>query len=150
MKVKHLLLGIAAVSLMAACGKTEVTETPTTSENTEMNEEAPDPDPVEDPAAPAPQTKAAPQATQTAPAAKKETPAPVVDPCEAKLAAFNDYYAKVSAASNDYKLNKKAAEAKKLNALLDELNAQFAKVSDCGEGAVSTRNKVLNIKNQIK
>ncbi|MDR1725278.1 MAG: hypothetical protein LBR28_02685 [Bacteroidales bacterium] len=142
MKVKHLLLGIAIVALMAACGKKEATETPTTAVETET---------VEEPVQSAPETTPAvettkPTAKAEKPAAKKEEPTQTVDPCEAKLAAFNAYYEKVAGAKNNFKLSKKAADAKAYNAELEKLSDEFEKVKDCGAKATEIRNKVLNLK----
>ncbi|MDD2530462.1 MAG: hypothetical protein PHN41_04465 [Bacteroidales bacterium] len=85
MKVKHLLLGIALVALVAACGKKEAAvETPTdTAIETPVEEiEVPAEEPV---AAPAP----AKTTTTSKPAAKPEQPK--VDPCEKAVADYEAF-----------------------------------------------------------
>ncbi|MDR0789988.1 MAG: hypothetical protein LBO06_04245 [Bacteroidales bacterium] len=124
MKVKHLLLGIAIVALMAACGKKDATDTPTTTpEGTEAVEEQPVQEPAATPAA-------QPKSTTTAqPAAKAEEPAkPAVNPCEQKVKDFESYVAELKVASSD---RIGAAKLRHFAELRDKSAAQKSLVESC-------------------
>ncbi|MCH3924814.1 MAG: hypothetical protein LKE30_07855 [Bacteroidales bacterium] len=144
MKVKHLLLGIAIVALMAACGKkAQPTETPTetpvateTATATPAETPAEQAAPAEKPAAtPAKETK-----TTKAPKAKKEAKKETakVDPCEAKVKAFEGFVDQINAAKKN-----KATGAKALKAYADlvkQAPAEEAKVKECvGKPEYKTR-----------
>lgn len=127
MKVKHLLLGIALVALVAACGKKEApVETPTETaiETPAVEVETPVEEPV---AAPAPA-----KTTQTAkpaakPAAKPEQPK--VDPCEKLVAEYEAYATRLQGAKKV-----KANGPKQLEewlTLRKEVASRDAKIKEC-------------------
>lgn len=127
MKVKHLLLGIALVALVAACGKKEApVETPTETaiETPAVEVETPVEEPV---AAPAPA-----KTTQTAkpaakPAAKPEQPK--VDPCEKLVAEYEGYATRLQGAKKV-----KANGPKQLEewlTLRKEVASRDAKIKEC-------------------
>lgn len=131
MKVKHLLLGIALVALVAACGKKEApVETPTETaiETPAVEVETPVEEPV---AAPAPA-----KTTQTAkpaakPAAKPEAKPeqPKVDPCEKLVAEYEAYATRLQGAKKV-----KANGPKQLEewlTLRKEVASRDAKIKEC-------------------
>lgn len=141
MKVKHLLLGIALVALVAACGKKESpVETPTeTAIETPAEEiEVPAEEPVAEPA-PA-------KATTTAkPAAKAEQPK--ADPCEKAVADYESFSLRISNAYNNR--GSGAAAIKEYAALKKEAPAKEAAVKDCMENPTyKTRiqQAIINVK----
>jgi cytoskeletal protein RodZ len=151
MKVKHLLLGIAIVALMAACGKKEATETPTTTPETEAT--------VEEPAQSA--AEATPAVESSKPAAKAEQPKkdepakPAVNPCEQATKDYQAFAAKLEAAKQATKTNPGAQTLKDLKALKDQAPAEKAKIDGCLKDdlcgaalkqAVLKVNSVLNAK----
>lgn len=138
MKVKHLLLGVALVAIMAACGKKAET-TPTETTESPMTEQVESPV-VETAEAEAPQTeqcnKTTAQKSNTttkanAPAAAKQeaSKAPAVDPCDAKVKAF-ERFADELAAAKEQKTTVKGAKA--YAALSKQASAQKAEVRECG------------------
>jgi hypothetical protein len=152
MKIRHLLLGVAVVALMTACGGNKNAETTTESTPETVTEQVEatvtEEQPVEEPVAEAPakkstSTKATAKDTKTT---KTETKAE--DPCKAKVAAFSAYVAKLEVAKRD-----KDAGAKQMKAY-KELKAQSRdqenSVKDCATGEYksvvnSLRTKVKTI-----
>jgi hypothetical protein len=152
MKIRHLLLGVAVVALMTACGGNKNAETTTESTPETVTEQVEatvtEEQPVEEPVAEAPakkstSTKATAKETKTT---KTETKAE--DPCKAKVAAFSAYVAKLEVAKRD-----KDAGAKQMKAY-KELKAQSRdqenSVKDCATGEYksvvnSLRTKVKTI-----
>lgn len=128
MKVKHLLLGIALVALVAACGKKEApVETPTETaiETPAVETETPVEEPVATPA-PAP-AKATTTAKPAAKPAKKEQPK--VDPCEKLVAEYEGYATRLQSAKKV-----KANSPKNLEewlTLKKEVASRDAKVKEC-------------------
>ncbi len=126
MKVKHLLLGIALVALVAACGKKEApVETPTETaiETPAVETEAPVAEPVATPA-PAKTTTTAKPAAKPAKAEQ-----PKVDPCEKLVAEYEGFATRIQSAK---KL--KANGPKQLEewlALRKEVASRDAKVKEC-------------------
>jgi hypothetical protein len=153
MKIRHLLLGVAVVALMTACGGNKNAETTTESTPETVTEQVEatvtEEQPVEEPVAEAPakkstSTKATAKDTKTT--TKTETKAE--DPCKAKVAAFSAYVAKLEVAKRD-----KDAGAKQMKAY-KELKAQSRdqenSVKDCATGEYksvvnSLRTKVKTI-----
>jgi hypothetical protein len=124
MKVKHLLLGIALVALVAACGKKEApVETPT-----ETAIETPAEEVVE-----APVEAAAPAAVATTPKAKPAPKAqePKVDPCEKIVSDYESYSLRLSNAFKSKGTG--AAAVKEYAALKKESQARDAAVKECSE-----------------
>lgn len=126
MKVKHLLLGIALVALVAACGKKEApVETPTETaiETPAVEVETPVEEPV---AAPAP----AKTTTTAKPAAKPAKPEqPKVDPCEKLVAEYEGYATRLQGAKKV-----KANGPKQLEewlTLRKEVASRDAKIKEC-------------------
>lgn len=119
MKLRRLFLGIAVVTMMAACGgKATETATETAVEATPATEEVATPatpaEEVATPAAPAQETKKA-------------------DPCEAKVKAFEQFVDEFKAAQKN-----KANGAKELKAFADMLKQapeQEAAVKECVENS---------------
>lgn len=131
MKVKHLLLGIALVALVAACGKKEApVETPTETaiETPAVEVETPVEEPVAAPA-PAKTTTTAKPAAKPAekPAAKPEQPK--VDPCEKLVAEYEAYATRLQGAKKV-----KANGPKQLEewlTLRKEVASRDAKIKEC-------------------
>lgn len=131
MKVKHLLLGIALVALVAACGKKEApVETPTETaiETPAVEVETPVEEPVAAPA-PAKTTTTAKPAAKPAekPAAKPEQPK--VDPCEKLVAEYEGYATRLQGAKKV-----KANGPKQLEewlTLRKEVASRDAKIKEC-------------------
>lgn len=127
MKVKHLLLGIALVALVAACGKKEAAvETPTdTAIETPVEEiEVPAEEPV---AAPAPAKSTTTAKPAAKPAAKPEQPK--VDPCEKLVAEYEGYATRLQGAKKV-----KANGPKQLEewlTLRKEVASRDAKIKEC-------------------
>ncbi|MEA4968407.1 MAG: hypothetical protein VB048_09870 [Bacteroidaceae bacterium] len=127
MKVKHLLLGIALVALVAACGKKEApVETPTETaiETPAVEVETPVEEPVATPA-PAKSTTTAKPAAK--PAAKPEQPK--VDPCEKLVAEYEGYATRLQGAKKV-----KANGPKQLEewlTLRKEVASRDAKIKEC-------------------
>ena len=127
MKVKHLLLGIALVALVAACGKKEApVETPTETaiETPAVEVETPVEEPVATPA-PAKSTTTAKPAAK--PAAKPEQPK--VDPCEKLVAEYEAYATRLQGAKKV-----KANGPKQLEewlTLRKEVASRDAKIKEC-------------------
>lgn len=126
MKVKHLLLGIALVALVAACGKKEApVETPTETaiETPAVEVETPVEEPVATPA-PAKTT------TTAKPAAKPAKPEqPKVDPCEKLVAEYEGYATRLQGAKKV-----KANGPKQLEewlTLRKEVASRDAKIKEC-------------------
>ena len=125
MKVKHLLLGIALVALVAACGKKEApVETPT-----ETAIETPAEEVVEAPV----EAAAAPAAVATTPKAKPAPKAqePKVDPCEKIVSDYESYSLRLSNAFKSKGTG--AAAVKEYAALKKESQARDAAVKECSE-----------------
>lgn len=139
MKLKRLLLGVAVVALMTACGggKTETSTTEATvSETTEM--ELTDVTEGEQAVAEQPVSQSTGRGTKaSAPSATAEEKAPQVDPCEAKVKAFEQYVDKLSAAQKDK--SKGPQQLKAFGELLKEAEAQENAVKDCAQGEFKTR-----------
>lgn len=127
MKVKHLLLGIALVALVAACGKKEApVETPTETaiETPAVEVETPVEEPVATPAPAKTTTTAKPAAK---PAAKPEQPK--VDPCEKLVAEYEAYATRLQGAKKV-----KANGPKQLEewlTLRKEVASRDAKIKEC-------------------
>lgn len=131
MKIKHFVLGAAIVALMAACGGKQATETTTetpaegTSTEIVAEETATEAEPVAETPAPAKSTK---QETKTT-AKKEETKKPAVDPCEAKVKAFEKYVDQLKEAKNN---KAKGATAMKAYADLKKQAASMEQtIKDC-------------------
>lgn len=120
MKLRRLFLGIAVVTMMAACGgKATETATETATEATPATEAV-----EETPAAPAEEV-----ATPAAPAQETKK----ADPCEAKVKAFEQFVDEFKAAQKN-----KANGAKELKAFADMLKQapeQEAAVKECVENS---------------
>ncbi|MDR1846679.1 MAG: hypothetical protein LBR17_00990 [Bacteroidales bacterium] len=148
MKVKHLLLGIAVVALMAACGKKEETVSTTVTPMDEVVEPEPEQQPVE---------QITTKTESTKPAAKTEVksePAkPTVNPCDAKVAAFEAYYRNLKASSEDLTTGEKLVNYS--NQLKDADN-QLANVKECQQDPAYKDNiaaywlKIMALKNSAK
>ena len=126
MKVKHLLLGIALVALVAACGKKEApVETPT-----ETAIETPAEEVVE---APVEAAAAAPAAVATTPKAKPAPKAqePKVDPCDKIVSDYESYSLRLSNAFKSKGTG--AAAVKEYASLKKESQARDAAVKECSE-----------------
>lgn len=127
MKVKHLLLGIALVALVAACGKKEApVETPTETaiETPAVEVETPVEEPV---AAPAPAKTTTTAKPVAKPAAKPEQPK--VDPCEKLVAEYEAYATRLQGAKKV-----KANGPKQLEewlTLRKEVASRDAKIKEC-------------------
>lgn len=127
MKVKHLLLGIALVALVAACGKKEApVETPTETaiETPAVEVETPVEEPV---AAPAPAKTTTTAKPAAKPAAKPEQPK--VDPCEKLVAEYEGYATRLQGAKKV-----KANGPKQLEewlTLRKEVASRDAKIKEC-------------------
>ncbi len=127
MKVKHLLLGIALVALVAACGKKEApVETPTETaiETPAVEVETPVEEPV---AAPAPAKSTTTAKPAAKPAAKPEQPK--VDPCEKLVAEYEGYATRLQGAKKV-----KANGPKQLEewlTLRKEVASRDAKIKEC-------------------
>lgn len=127
MKVKHLLLGIALVALVAACGKKEApVETPTETaiETPAVEVETPVEEPV---AAPAPAKTTTTAKPAAKPAAKPEQPK--VDPCEKLVAEYEAYATRLQGAKKV-----KANGPKQLEewlTLRKEVASRDAKIKEC-------------------
>ncbi|MPL77439.1 hypothetical protein SDC9_23295 [bioreactor metagenome] len=127
MKVKHLLLGIALVALVAACGKKETpVETPTETaiETPAVEVETPVEEPV---AAPAPAKTTTTAKPAAKPAAKPEQPK--VDPCEKLVAEYEGYATRLQGAKKV-----KANGPKQLEewlTLRKEVASRDAKIKEC-------------------
>lgn len=146
MKIRHLLLGLAVVAIMASCSKKQDTvsttteATPTEQVETTPVEEQQTEAPVQETAkATAPTTKK--ETTKTsnetkAPAAKEETK--TVDPCEAKIAAFEQFANDLAEAK---KANGTAKGAVAYGKLVKQVSEQRASVKDCNNttGVLKTR-----------
>ncbi len=135
MKVKHLLLGIALVALVAACGKKEApVETPTETaiETPAVEVETPVEEPVAAPAPAKTTTTAKPVAKPAEkpaekPAAKPEQPK--VDPCEKLVAEYEAYATRLQGAKKV-----KANGPKQLEewlTLRKEVASRDAKIKEC-------------------
>lgn len=139
MKLTRLLLGVAVVALMTACGggKTETSTTEATvSETTEM--ELAEATGNEEVAAEQPVSQNTSRGTKaSAPSAAAEEKTPQVDPCEAKVKAFEQYVDKLSAAQKDK--SKGPQQLKAFGELLKEAQAQENTVKDCAQGEFKTR-----------
>lgn len=137
MKIKHLFLGLAMVALMAACTKNAETTSPTEATPTEepaAAEVTPAEEQVEEPV-----KEEAPVKKETAKETKKETvkPAtPKVDPCEAKVKAFEKFVDDLVAAKDK---KGTVAGAKAYSALVGQVSSQRASVKECGAGEFKTR-----------
>ena len=121
MKIRHLLLGFAVVALMASCGSKTNNETVSDTVETVVEEVAQEAETVVEEVAeavkeetPAPAAKK--QNTQSQATAKQQSkPAqPAVDPCEAKVKAFEKYVDELKAAKKN-----KANGAEALKAYVD-------------------------------
>ena len=136
MKIKSLLLGIALVALMASCGKKTTETTTETVEDTSVEtvaeepvEETPAEEVVATPAAPA--TSAAKTNKTTAKAATNTKAA--VDPCEAKVKAFEKWVDELKAAKKS-----KSEGAAALKAYVDlkaKAATMEASIKDCTSNA---------------
>lgn len=145
MKIKHLLLGLAVVAIMASCSKKQDTASTTTEVTpTEQAEAMPEEEQVEAPIQETAQNTAqttkkesAKASNETkAPAAKEEAPA--VDPCEAKIAAFEQFANDLAEAK---KANGTAKGAVAYGKLVKQVSEQRASVKDCNNttGVLKTR-----------
>ncbi|MDR1005794.1 MAG: hypothetical protein LBL74_02895 [Bacteroidales bacterium] len=150
MKVKHLLLGIAMVALMASCAKKDATETPTASPAAQEEVAQPEEQPAETVAQPATTNSA--KSTEKTQSSGTKNAEPAVNPCEQKVASFESYVAQLEAASAD---RNGPAKLKHLVELKQKAAEQQALVKDCAQDATyKTRvnltflklQKVLNAK----
>lgn len=143
MNVKHLLLGIAIVGLMAACGS-KATETPT-----ETAVETPVETVTETPA----ETATATQATETPAPAKKAAKAPKAkatkpaktakaepkakeDPCEKTVADYESFATRINTAKQSKGTG--AAALKEYMSLKKEASAKEAAVRNCASNSKYT------------
>ena len=152
MKIRHLLLGVAVVALMTACGGNKNAETTTESTPEIVTEQVEatvtEEQPVEEPVAEAPakkstSTKATAKETKTT---KTETKAE--DPCKAKVATFSAYVAKLEVAKREK--DKGAKQMKAYKELKAQSRDQENSVKDCATGEYksvvnSLRTKVKTI-----
>ncbi len=152
MKIRHLLLGVAVVALMTACGGNKNAETTTESTPETVTEQVEatvtEEQPVEEPVAEAPakkstSTKATAKETKTT---KTETKAE--DPCKAKVATFSAYVAKLEVAKREK--DKGAKQMKAYKELKAQSRDQENSVKDCATGEYksvvnSLRTKVKTI-----
>ncbi len=150
MKIKHLLLGIAVVVIMASCSKKQETVSATTeTTSTEQVETLPEEEEEEVAEEPVKKTTKNNAATTTAkkesaktnngtktPATKEETPA--VDPCEAKIAAFEQFANDLAEAKTK---NNTAKGARAYADLAKQVSTQRANIKDCNNttGVLKTR-----------
>jgi uncharacterized protein YkwD len=147
MKIRHLLLGLAIVALMASCGKkAEPTETPTetpvetaTTTPTETPAETVAEQPAETPA-PAQKSAKATKATKKAKTTKETAKA---DPCEAKVKAFEKYVDELTAAKKNMKSGADALKA--YTTLKKAAAAKEATVQEC----LSNKEYTTRVKNAI-
>lgn len=133
MKLKHVLLGIALVALVAACGKKETpVETPTETavETPVVAVETP----TETVAAPVQEKKAPAKKEATKKEAKKETAkkeAPKADPCAATVADYESFSLRISSAYKNKGTG--AAAIKEYAALKKDAAAKEAAVKGCAQ-----------------
>lgn len=128
MKLRRILLGAAVVALMAACGGKTETTTETVGEAQETQTEATTEPGVEQEAeAPvqAAQSTAKPAENKTT--AKEQTPA--VDPCEAKVKAFEKFVDELKEARNNK--GNGAAALKTFAEMKKKAAEQEAAVKEC-------------------
>jgi uncharacterized protein YkwD len=150
MKIRHLLLGLAIVALMASCGKkAEPTETPTetpvetaTTTPTETPAETVAEQPAETPA-PAQKTAKTTKATKKAKTTKETKETAKVDPCEAKVKAFEKYVDELTAAKKNMKSGADALKA--YTTLKKAAAAKEATVQEC----LSNKEYTTRVKNAI-
>ncbi|MBR1769509.1 MAG: hypothetical protein IJ748_03535 [Bacteroidales bacterium] len=148
MKIRHLLLGLAVVALMASCTKkAETTASETTTPSEEIQAESPVVENTEEPVAAEPVQQAAP-AKATTPAAKttvQETKAaPQVDPCEAKVKELEKYADELAAAKAKNGTPEGATAYMKL---AKQQQAKIGLVSDCAKSEFKTR--ITNAKAKV-
>lgn len=131
MKIKHLLLSVAAVTLMAACGNKATTETTTETAPETVAEEVVETVTEEIVAEqPVAETKA--PAAKKAPATTKATTQetkPAVDPCENAVKEFSAYVAQLEVAKKQK--DSGAAAMRKYKELKADAANQEAKVKGC-------------------
>lgn len=152
MKLKHVLLGIALVALVAACGKKETpVETPT--QTAVETPAAVVETPTETVATPAPAKKEAVKKEakkETKKEAKKETAkkeTPKADPCAAKVADYESYSLRISSAFKNKGTG--AAAVKEYAALKKDAAAKEAAVRECAQNPTyKTRvaQAIINVK----
>ena len=153
MKLKHVLLGIALVALVAACGKKETpVETPT--QTAVETPAAVVETPTETVATPAkttaPEKKAPVKKEATKKEAKKETAkkeTPKADPCAATVADYESYSLRISSAFKNKGTG--AAAVKEYAALKKEAAAKEAAVKECAQNPTyKTRvaQAIINVK----
>ena len=149
MKLKHVLLGIALVALVAACGKKETpVETPTETavETPVVAVETP----TETVAAPVQEKKAPVKKEAAKKEAKKETAkkeTPKADPCAAKVADYESYSLRISSAFKNKGTG--AAAIKEYASLKKEAAAKEAAVKECAQNPTyKTRvaQAIINVK----
>lgn len=149
MKLKHVLLGIALVALVAACGKKETpVETPTETavETPVVAVETP----TETVAAPVQEKKAPVKKEAAKKEAKKETAkkeTPKADPCAATVADYESYSLRISSAFKNKGTG--AAAVKEYATLKKEAAAKEAAVRECAQNPTyKTRvaQAIINVK----
>lgn len=155
MKIKHLLLGLAVVAIMASCSKKQDTVSTTTEATpTEQVEATPIEEqqteaPVQETAkATAPTTKE--ETTKTsndtkAPAAKEETK--TVDPCEAAVKAYEKYADRLSEASKHKDTPDGLTAFVKLKKQAKEENAKIQECKSNPEYKTRLANAVRKVSN---
>mgnify|MGYP003325041968 CR=1 FL=1 len=129
MKIKNLVLGVALVALMAACGSKQETATETTATATESTTEVvAESETVEAPAAEPVKEEPKAEKKEAKKEVKKEE-AKKDDGCEKKVAAFESYAARLA----DAKARKAQGPAaiKEYAALVKEAPTQKANVESC-------------------
>ncbi|MCF0210338.1 MAG: hypothetical protein HUK18_03345 [Bacteroidales bacterium] len=126
MKFTNLVLGVALVAFMASCGSKQSTETTTVSATEETT--TVEATPTEEPVAEEP-VKEAPKQEAKAKQETKKAETPKVDPCEAKVAAFESYASRLEAAQA--RKSQGPAQLKEFAALCQEAPAQREAVASC-------------------
>ncbi|MDO5760577.1 MAG: hypothetical protein Q4Q06_06085 [Bacteroidota bacterium] len=155
MKIKHLLLGLALVAIMASCSKKADTASTTTeatateqveATQTEVQPEATTQEQTAAPATKKETSKATTNTTTKAPAAKEETKQPAVDPCEAKIAAFEQFANDLAEAK---KANGTAKGARAYADLAKQVSTQRANIKDCNNATGVLKTRLTNAQAKI-